>query len=163
MQRCKFAFLCALFVCLAGTALAQSLADTSVVSLTVDQGVSLQVRLTEKLRFKENEAVRATVIEPVYSFDREVIPAGTQVEGTITGFERAGKWKRISSMLGGDFTPLRDPNITFHTLVFGDGTRISIETSVFAGTEKVGSEKSRGSDLKNSLLSTVKKPGKEQL
>jgi hypothetical protein len=163
MQRCKFVFLCALFVCLAGTALAQSLADTSVVSLTVDQGVSLQVRLTEKLRFKENEAVRATIIEPVYSFDREVIPAGTQVEGTITGFEKAGKWKRISSMLGGDFTPLRDPNITFHTLVFGDGTRISIETSVFAGTEKVGSEKSHGSDLKNSLISTVKKPGKEQL
>src|SRR5215471_6384754 len=109
MQRCKFVFLCTLFVCLAGIALAQPLADSQVVPLIVDQGVSLQVRLTEKLHFKENETVRATVVDPVYAFDREVIPAGTQVEGTIRGFEKAGKWKRISSMLGGDFTPVREP------------------------------------------------------
>jgi hypothetical protein len=164
MFRCKFVFVCALLVCLAGAAVAQSLEDTTSVSLTVEKGFPLQVILTEKLRFREHESVRAKVIEPVYAFDREVIPSGTEIEGTITGFQKAGKWKRISTMLAGDFTPSREPEITFHTLVFADGNRIPIETSVFAGIEKiVGSNNQHGSDLKNSLTSTIKKPGKEQL
>jgi hypothetical protein len=166
MFRFKFVFLCALLLCLAGGAFAQTLADTdaTVVPLIVEKGVPLQVLLTDKLRFKVNESVHATIAEPVFSFDREVIPAGTKVEGTITGFESAGKWKRISAMLGGDFTPQREPQITFHTLVFADGTRLPIQTSALAGSEKVvGSDKQHDSDLKNSFTSSVKKPGKEEL
>ena len=60
--------------------------------------------------------MHARIVEPVYAFDREVIPAGTEVEGRIVGFQKVGKWKRISTMLGGDFTPLREPQITFQAL-----------------------------------------------
>src|SRR5262249_28274096 len=86
--------------------------------------------------------------------------------GRITGFQKAGKWKRISSMLGGDFTPVRQPQIKFHTLVLPGGMPISINTVVVPGGEKTvrpGSDKGQpGNDLKNSLTSTVKDP-KERL
>ncbi|HMF01085.1 MAG TPA: hypothetical protein VKK06_14450, partial [Terriglobia bacterium] len=162
----KFVISCALFVCLAGAVHAQSFSDLTTVPLIVDQGFPLQVSLTQKLRFRENEPVHATIVEPVYAFDREVIPSGTEVIGRITGFEKAGKWKRLSSMLGGDFTPLRQPQVTFETLVLPGGTRIPIDTFVVAGSEKTvrpgGDKAQAGNDLKNSLTSTVKDP-KERL
>src|SRR5262249_49342068 len=116
----KFALACMLLVSLCVAGLAQT-DDRTTVPLVVEKGVPLQVLLTEKLRFKENEPVRADVIEPVYSFDREVIPSGSHLEGTITALSKPGKWKRISAMLGGNFTPLRDPQIAFHTLVLPNG------------------------------------------
>ena len=158
----KFVFACALLMFSAGVAYPQGLSETTVVPLIVDKGVPLQVTLTETLHLKENETVRARIIEPVYAFDREVIASGTEVEGRITGFEGVGKWKRISAMLGGDFTPIREPQITFHTLVLRDGTRIPIETVVAAGSEKTVGLYSKGSnnDLKSALTSTVKQsPG----
>src|SRR5262249_58948040 len=132
----KFVISCAFLVFLAGAVYAQSLSDPTTVPLIVDQGFPLQVVLTQKLRFNENEPVHATIIEPVYAFDREVIPSGTEVVGRITGFQKAGKWKRISSMLGGDFTPVRQPQIKFHTLVLPGGMPISINTVVVPGGEK---------------------------
>jgi len=52
-----------------------------VVPLTVEKGFPLQVVIPEKLKLKENQAISATLVEPVYAFDREVIPAGTKIEG----------------------------------------------------------------------------------
>lgn len=162
----KFVCICTLFAYLGSAALAQPIPDATSVPLTVEQGFPLQVLLTEKVNFKENAVVHAKTMEPVYAFDREVIPAGTEVEGEITGFAKASKWSRISAMLGGDFTSIRAPQITFHTLVLANGDRISIETTVAPGTVKV--VESSGSqlpvsDLKNSFAVTTKKSGKEQL
>jgi len=162
----KFVLVCTLVVCVAGAVCAQSGGDTTIIPLTVDKGFPLQVRLTEKVQLKQNASVHATITEPVYAFDREVIPPGTTVEGKITGFQKAGKWKRVSAMLGGDFTPQRNPIITFDTLVLPGGDRIPIETSVMPGAEKtVGADNQEesGRHVKNSLVSTVNKPGKEQL
>jgi hypothetical protein len=160
----KFLFLWTLVVCLASAGFSQSLADPTIIPLTVDKGIPLQVSLTEKLSFKKTETVRATVVEPVYSFDREVIPSGAQLEGAIVGWDKPGKWKRASAMLGGDFTSLREPRIAFHTLVLPDGTRLPIETFVTLGADKViGSESKHGSDLKNSLVSTAKNSGKDKI
>jgi hypothetical protein len=130
----------ALLVCLAGSAYAQLAPEPptirfSIVPLTVDKGFPLQVVLTQKLKFKLHDRVHGKIIEPVYAFDRVVIPAGADVEGTITGFKKGGKWKRVSSLLGGDFTPVRYPLISFDTLVLENGTRIPIETSVEPGTD----------------------------
>ena len=154
----KFVFTFALLVSLSGAAYSQALFDTTVIPLTVDKDFPLQVTLTETLHLKQNESVRARIGEPVYSFDREVIPAGTEVEGRITGFKQVGKWNRISGMLGGDFTPIREPLITFHTLVFRDGTRMPIETLVVPGSKRTVGLRSDGSDkaLKSALTSTVK-------
>jgi len=75
------------------------------------------------------------VVESVYAFDREVIPPGAEVLGRITGFRNAPKWKRALTIANGDFTPMREPQITFDTLIFEDGRRIQIETSVVPGAD----------------------------
>ena len=125
---CKVLVLSALSVSLAGAALAQS--RLAVVPLTVDKGVPLEVVLTQKVRAKLNEPVQGKIVDPIYAFDREVIPYGTEVLGKVTKLGPVGKWKRFSSMLGGDFTPLHEPEIIFDTLVFPDGKRLPIKTSV---------------------------------
>ena len=141
----------------------------SIVPLTVEEGFPLHIVLTDKLRFKLNEPVHGRIIDPVYAFDREVIPPGTEVLGKVTGFRRGGKWKRVSSILAGDFTPPRDPRITFDTLVFADGTRMPIETSVDRGTDTLAQF---AGDVKSPLAETgqvraftdgTKQPGKEVL
>jgi hypothetical protein len=128
-----------LSVCFSLLAGAQSLPlDTprfNIVPLTVEKGVPLQVMLTEKLRFKMGETVQGRIAEPVFAFDREVIPPGTEILGKVTGFKSGGTWKRISSFLSADFTPVREPQITFDTLVLEDGTHVPIETAVEAGTD----------------------------
>jgi len=91
--------------------------------------------LTEKLRFKLGEPVHGRIVEPVFAFDREVIPRGAEVLGKVVGFRSRGTWKRVSSLLAGDFTPIRDPQIVFDTLVLEDATRIPIETAVEPGTD----------------------------
>jgi len=156
----KSVLICILFVCLCPAAFTQ----TTIVPLTVEKGFPLQVVIPEKLKLKQNQAISATVAEPVYAFDREVIPAGTKVEGRITGFEKLGKWKKIQSMLYGNFTPQRNPKITFDALILDDGTRIPIETSVLPGAEKlVGSSNISGIDPVNSYVPTIQKPEKERL
>jgi hypothetical protein len=159
----KLVFVCALLVC-SVAANAQSVGDIINVPLIVVEGFPLQVTLTRKLRFKENELVHARILEPVYAFDREVVPLGSEVLGRITQLEKPGKWTRLFSMLGGDFTPLREPRIVFDTLVLAGGVRIPIDTFVVPGAEKVVrfNEKKTEKNLK-ALASTVKKPGKEGL
>jgi hypothetical protein len=153
----------ALLGCLTGAAYAQPAPATptirfTIVPLTVEKGFPLQVILTDKLHFKLHERVHGKIVEPVYAFDREVIPPGTDVVGTITGFRQRGKWKRVSSILGGDFTPVRDPQISFDALVLEDGTRIPIETSVEPGTDALvrfnGEAKRNTASLKPHLPET---------
>src|SRR6476646_2079602 len=79
------------------------------IPLVVDQGFPLRVMLTEKLRYKLNEPVHAQLAEPVFSFDREVIPAGTRVDGRLSAFQRPAKWRRIAAILNGNLTPIRQP------------------------------------------------------
>src|SRR5579862_4555795 len=90
-----------LSILLAGTLFAQSdeIHRIAIVPLTLDKGSPLKVVLTERVQSKLGEPVRAKIVDPVYVFDREVIPAGTEILGTITGLRSAGKMKRVTSLL----------------------------------------------------------------
>jgi hypothetical protein len=147
-----------LSVSFAAAAVAQS--RLAVVSLTVEKGFPLDVVLTEKIRVKLNEPVHAKIVDPIYAFDREVIPYGTEVLGKVTGLEPVGKWKRLSSMLGGDFTPLHDPEITFDTLFLPDGKRLAIKTSVVSrGNLLVRFNKGQS----RTFTTNIQQPGNEML
>jgi hypothetical protein len=128
----KLLAISALSVSLIGTAFAQSpeIHRIAVVPLTIEKGFPLKIVVTAQVRSKLNEPVHGKTVDPVYVFDREVIPAGTEVLGKVTGLRPVAKTKRVFSMLGGDFTPLHDPEVTFDTLVLADGKQVPIETSV---------------------------------
>lgn len=154
-------------------------APVELERLTVPDGAPLRVILTQKLRFRMNQPVHGRVVEPVYAFDREVVPAGAEILGHITGFKSAPRWVRITSMMGGNFTPLREPQLTFDTLMMKDGKSIPIATSVSPGSDTVvrftagAAEKKKGKvatateaarqeieTRKRAVINAVKAPGK---
>src|SRR5579884_1095056 len=103
--------------------------------LVVPEGAPLRVVLTAKSRFKKNQPVHARTVDPVFSFDREVIPSGTEVAGHITGFKNGSRLVRIRAMFAGNFTPVREPLLAFDSLVFNDGKVIPIQTEVSVGAD----------------------------
>ena len=106
-------------------------------SLVVPEGAPSRVVVTDKLRFKRNQPVHARTVDPVFAFDREVIPSGTDVEGHISGFKSASRLVRVRAMLGGNFTPIREPQLAFDSLVLKDGKSIPIQTEVGVGADTV--------------------------
>ena len=127
-----------IFAILAVSAAAQdSSTAMQPVPLIVDSGLALRVIMTQKLRFKLNESVHGQLTDPVYAFDREVIPSGTEVTGRLVGFKRPSRWVRAWSLMGGNFTPLREPQIEFESLQLKDGRTVTLQTDVTRGTNTV--------------------------
>ena len=76
-------------------------AANSTVSLTVPAGTPLRLYVTKRFPKRQGQAVTAKVIEPVYAFDREVIPAGTVVTGTVARTQPVKKSDRARAMVRG--------------------------------------------------------------
>src|SRR5579864_31838 len=109
---------------------AQAPPSTTIeVPLTVDSGVPLRLYIDQRLHMREGEMVHAKLIEPVYAFDRIVIPSGVDVQGHVTRLDPASKMTRTQAILGGDFTPLHWARVEFTTIVMPDGRTIPIHTA----------------------------------
>src|ERR1700716_1797570 len=92
------------------------------IELVVEAGTPLRVALDQRVKVKHvGQAVTATVVEPVYAFDRIVVPAGAKVVGHLEKLEGPSKGARLRAILAGDFTPRRTVVLNFNTLVLPDG------------------------------------------
>src|SRR5260221_107960 len=106
-------------------------AAAQVVPLTVPKGTSLQVALDREIRVKRvGQPIHALLIEPVYAFDRLVVPVGSEVIGEVTKLGAISAGKRTLSVLNADFTPARSVEIGFKELVLPDGRHLPLHTSV---------------------------------
>jgi hypothetical protein len=114
-----------------------ALAQSATVPLVIDSGSPIRVYLTKRLTKRAGEPVEAKLAEPLFAFDREVVPAGSLVLGRISRTEGVSKMKRTVSILGGDFTPLRVAEVEFDTLVLPDGKRISLHTRESKGLNTI--------------------------
>jgi hypothetical protein len=152
------------------------------VALTVEEGFPLRLILTKKLPLnRENQLVTAKLVEPIYSFDREVAPPGAEVTGRVVKLRGVPRRVRFLAILGGDFTPLREPQIEFDTLVLKDGNKIPLRTLAFPGSDTLvrldsghkGGKKSLAGKAtatardqietrKREVIEAVKAPGKLQ-
>jgi len=109
-----------------------------LVSLTVPKGASLQVALDQEIRVKKvGQQVHARIVEPVYAFDRLVVPAGSEVLGEVTRIGAISAGRRTLSILNADFSPARDVEIGFEALVLPDGRQLPLHTSVTADSGQV--------------------------
>lgn len=109
------------------------LADTA----TIPASVPLRVEIDHGYRLRAGQQIVGHLTEPVYVSRSLVIPAGAQVEGTITATHAVPGGERANALLDGDFTPLKDPVVQFHTLVLPNGTRLPIATSVTERTTQL--------------------------
>ena len=83
------------------------------------------------------QSVHARIVEPVYAFDRLVVPVGSQVTGQVIKIEAISAGKRTVAALDADFTPERKVEISFNELALPDGRHFPLNTSVSLGSGQV--------------------------
>ncbi len=104
---------------------------TETVPLIVPKGMAVQVALDKEVRIRKvGQSISGHVVEPVFAFDKLVVPVGTIVTGQITGIGGVSKGKRTLDALDAEFTPARRIDVEFSELVLPDGRHIPIHTSV---------------------------------
>jgi hypothetical protein len=113
-------------------------AIAATIPLTVPKGTPVQVVLDDEVRVrKAGQSIKGHVVEPIYAFDKLVIPVGTIVTGQIKNIEDVSTGKRTMSALDADFTPVHKIQVEFNELVLPDGKHIAVQTSVTPGSGEV--------------------------
>lgn len=107
------------------------------VPLTVSAGAPLRLYITKRLPMRRGQPVEAKLIEPVYAFDRIVIPAGVTVRGHVTTLDPVSKVRRTEAIIGGDFTPLHFARVQFTEIVMPDGRVLPIRTADSEGLKTI--------------------------
>jgi hypothetical protein len=97
----------------------------------------LRLYLTKRVSKRTDAPVQAKLPEPVYAFDREVIPAGTIALGKVSRTQPIPKWQRARTILNGDFTPLRSAQVEFTSLKLPDGHELSTHTVETMGLNSI--------------------------
>ncbi len=91
------------------------------IPLQVSEGTPLRLFITHHVRFRQGAPVTAQLIDPVWSFDRIVVPAGAIVQGEISSLIPVERMKRVNAVLGGDLTPLKQAYVKFNSFKLPDG------------------------------------------
>src|SRR5579859_1879079 len=85
-----------------GTTQAISPAEMRTIRLVVEQGAPMWLALAKPLPARRaGVTVEARLIEPLYAFDRVVVPTGTQVLGRVTRVEPVSRQARTRAILAG--------------------------------------------------------------
>jgi hypothetical protein len=141
------------------------------VKLDVPSGAPLRIYLTKRVSKKVGTPVEGKILEPVFAFDREVIPAGSSLTGSVSRTQPVTKWQRVRAILNGDFTPLRSAFLSFDTLTLPNGSRRPLRTSeitalnsIYVEPSKKKKQQQAGPQAQNNgVMGTAKKAAKEQI
>ena len=113
-------------------------APATSISLNIPAGTPLKVALDREVRVREvGQPVHGRIAEPVYAFDRLVVPAGSEVNGKIEQIGAVSKKRRTIAALNADFSPYREVQIDFDELVLADGRHLPLQTTVARGSSGV--------------------------
>src|SRR3984893_362513 len=144
--------------------------ETPKISLSVPSGAPLRLYLTKRLSKRTGAPVEAKLLEPVFAFDREVIPAGTVAQGQVSRVQPVGKWQRVRAIVSGDFTPLRSAEVEFTTLILPDGNTVSTHTVVSVGLNSIyidllkkKKQKAQPPNQNGGILGTAKQTAKDRI
>jgi hypothetical protein len=108
------------------------------IDLTVPKGTALQVVLDREIRVQKlGQPIHGHLIEPVYTFDKLVLPVGTEVTGQISQIESVSAGRRTLAALDANLTPARKITVEFTELSLADGKHIPIQTTVAPGSGQV--------------------------
>ena len=111
---------------------------SSSIPLTVPAGTPLKVALDQEVRIREvGQPVHGKVVEPVYSFDKIVVPAGSEVTGKIASIDGVSKMKRTEAAMNANFSPYRQVHVAFNELVLADGRHLPLHTIVSPASQGV--------------------------
>src|SRR5271157_799369 len=142
--------------------------ETPQIALHIPSGAPLRVYLTKRVPKRAGAPVEAKVLEPVFAFDREVIPAGAVVQGEVSRTQPIGKRQRVRAILSGDFTPLRSAKVEFTTVILPDGRKLPAHTVETKGlnsiyTEPRKNQKAQPGNQNGGILGTAKQTAKDRV
>src|SRR5437867_2901261 len=84
------------------------------IALQVAPGTPLKVALDKEVRIRRvGQPIGGTTTEPIYSFDKLLVPAGSRVTGKIAEIDDVSKKMRTLSAMNADFSPGRKVRVDF--------------------------------------------------
>ncbi len=131
------------------------IAPPQMIDVTVPKGTPIQIALDNEVRLRKvGQTLNGRVVEPIYAFDKLVVPVGSQALGHITSIERPTGLRRVEGALDADFTPARKIHVEFTEIVLKDGRHIPVDTTVSAGSGQVLQFSSSPSKAKKNSVKT---------
>jgi hypothetical protein len=120
-------------------AISETVAEsTGAIPLEVPAGTPLPVVLDKEVRIKKaGQPIHGKIAEPLYAFDKIVVPAGSEVTGSVTRISGVSALKRTMAALDANFSPTRDVEITFDRLILPDGRLVPLHTQVSPASQGV--------------------------
>ncbi len=107
------------------------------VELIAGLGTPLRVALDKTLAVSRvGQIVTGTLIEPIYAYDRLVLPAGTPIVGHVASLQNPPKLTRLRAWSGGSFAPQRQVVLQFDSLT-RDGVTVSFQARGLNGMSNV--------------------------
>ncbi len=123
---------------LEGERLAVEPVEPANIPLTIPTGTPLRIALDQRVRINHaGEAVHGKVVETVYAFDQEVIPAGSVATGHVKSIAPVSGVRRTMAYANGDLTPFHGYEVAFDRVTLPDGRQVPIKTTVMPGTADV--------------------------
>jgi hypothetical protein len=137
-----------------------------VVPMSVEAGTPIKVALDSEVRVRAvGQPIQGKTVEPVYAFDKLLIPVGTEVLGRVSAIDAVPKKVRTMDAADGNFSPHRNVHVQFDRLVMGDGRQVELQTvaspapdgvlSFVSANEKVA-QKSRAEEAAGKKISETK-------
>jgi len=100
-----------------------------MMPMTVEEGTPIKVVLDSEVRIRAvGQTIHGRTMEPVYAFDKLLIPVGTVVNGKVAAIDPVRKMARTMQAANGNFSPVRKVHVRFDELVMSDGTHVALPT-----------------------------------
>jgi hypothetical protein len=116
----------------------QPSSDTHIIALTIPDGTPLQIALDQEVRVRKvGQPIHGRLMQPIYVFDRLVIPVGTAATGRISAIDPVPGRTRTLHALNADFAPSHKLAVVFDGLILPDGRHISLHATVVPGSGQV--------------------------
>lgn len=99
------------------------------VPMSVSSGTPIKVALDADVRIRKvGQPIHGKTTDPVYAFDKLLIPVGTAVTGRVSAIDGVPKKTRTLEAMDGNFSPIRGVHVQFDELVMADGRHVPMQT-----------------------------------
>jgi hypothetical protein len=100
-----------------------------MMPMSVEAGTPIKVALDSEVRIRAvGQTIHGRTTEPVYAFDKLLIPVGTLVNGKVAAIDPVPKMIRATQAANGNFSPARKLHVQFDELVMADGQTVALHT-----------------------------------
>jgi hypothetical protein len=116
----------------------QTSSEPRTIVMSVPNGTPLQIALEKEVRVRKvGEPITGRVMQPVYVFDRLVVPVGTAAIGRISEIAPVPGRMRALSALNANFSPPHKLSVTFDELILPDGRHMDLHVAIIPGSGQV--------------------------